>query len=114
MFSNNSMRESSSGGVLQTPQQEINAPGANADVHTFLCYGSSHNSLVALRYSSFHQIAITPTATTTTTTFWKFGARSKIHQAVVRPDQHERKRPAGVSSFRNGSGLYRQGRHSRN
>eukprot|EP00532_Pseudo-nitzschia_australis_P013543 CAMPEP_0168219366 /NCGR_PEP_ID=MMETSP0140_2-20121125/8530_1 /TAXON_ID=44445 /ORGANISM="Pseudo-nitzschia australis, Strain 10249 10 AB" /LENGTH=32 /DNA_ID= /DNA_START= /DNA_END= /DNA_ORIENTATION= len=26
MFSNNSMRESSSGGVLQTPQQEINAP----------------------------------------------------------------------------------------
>jgi len=60
------MRESSSGGVLQTPQQEINAPddnedkrgnhdnknyGANSDVHTFLCYGSSHNSFVALRYS---------------------------------------------------------------
>jgi len=62
------MRESSSGGVLLTPQYKINAPddneddrgnhenknyGANADVHTFLCYGSSHNSLVALRYSLF-------------------------------------------------------------
>jgi len=32
--------------------------GANPDVHTFLCYGRSHNSLVALRYSLFHQMAM--------------------------------------------------------
>jgi len=62
------MRESSSGGVLLTPQYKINLPdddkddrgnynnknyGANTDAHTFLCYGSVHNSLVALRYSLF-------------------------------------------------------------
>jgi len=60
MFSNNSMRESSSGGVLQTPQYEINAPDdaeddrgnhnnknyvANADVLTFLWWSFAFDGL---------------------------------------------------------------------